>query len=558
MPENPTPPRRSFARYLPIAVLLVLVVAGVAVSALGGGGDDEEAATPTGELTDAVSFSRAEEEGLDVTFPDTCDEETGLVALPYYFSPECYADVEDNGGETSPGVTADAIKVVVYQGPEDDPVLDFVAGAAEADDTPEAVQETIRGFAEIFQSYFQTYGRTVEVEFFQASGTSDDEVAARADAAEVAAGRPFAVWGGPALAGEAWSSELAANGVVCICGGGATTGWYADQAPYVYTLTMNPEQGQQHGLEHLGRRIANRPAEWAGDPAMHDQERVLGLVYLETGAASGDLVETFEEGLAEYDAELAVAVPYTLDPARLQEQAVSAIARLKGAGVTTVVFAGDPLAPATLTAEATAQDWYPEWMFGNVALVDNTVFARTYDQEQWAHASGLTQNSARVQPDQTSWARLYDWYFGEETPARGGALATFIAPSLFFRGIHTAGPNLTPETFRAGLFAPTPGETARTQPHITFGEHDLWPGTDYNGIDDLAQIWWDADATGVDELGREGRGMYRFVDGGRRYLPGTWPEEPPAAFEEEGSVMIYDEPPAGEAPPDYPPPERPS
>ena len=158
------------------------------------------------------------------------------------------------------------------------------------------------------------------------------EVAARADAAEVASKRPFAVLGGPVLAADAWATELAANQVVCICGGGSTTAWYEDSVPYVYTLAMNPEQGQQHGRVHTRQRIANREAEWAGDESMHDKARVFGLLYLETGDESGDLVSTFEEGLKDYDTELAVAVPYTLDPARLQEQAVTAIAKLKGEG----------------------------------------------------------------------------------------------------------------------------------------------------------------------------------------------------------------------------------
>ena len=538
---EPPRSRRALLRWAPIAAVAVLVVAGVAVSALGGGDDDEAAVAPTGTRPDgAITWSQAEDEGLDVTFPDTCDEETGRVALPFYFAPECYANVEDNGGETAMGVTGDSIKVIVYRAPEDDPVLDYVAGAAESDDTAEETEQSLRNFVEVFQTYYQTYGRTVEVEYFDATGTSEDEVAARADAAEVASKQPFAVLGGPVLAADAWATELAANEVVCICSGGSTTGWYEDNAPYVYTLAMNAEQGQAHGLEHLGKRVVNRNAEWAGDESMHDQERVLGLLYLETSAASADLVSAFEEGLAEYDAELAEAVPYTLDPARLQEQAVTAIARLKGAGVTTVIFAGDPLAPATLTAEATAQDWYPEWFFGNVALVDTTVFARTYDQEQWAHAAGVTQNSVGIDPSRTSWNYLHEWYYGEPVPATGAASATFIGPSLLFYGIHAAGPTLTPENFRAGMFELAPDETVTTQPFISFGSHDLWPGSDYNGIDDLAEIWWDPEATGPDELDREGTqrfgsGLVRVgVDAARSHPgsgapPGGTATPPPAA-----------------------------
>ena len=34
--------------------------------------------------------------------------------------------------------------------------------------------------------------------------------------------------------------------------------------------------------------------------------------------------------------------------------------------------------------------------------------------------------------------------------------------------------------------------------------------------------------------------MIRFVDGGKRYLPGDWPTDPIPFFEEEGSVTVYD------------------
>ena len=47
--------------------------------------------------------------------------------------------------------------------------------------------------------------------------------------------------------------------------------------------------------------------------------------------------------------EVAENIPYALDPATLQETAANAIAQLKEAGVTTVIFAGDPVAPRDFT-----------------------------------------------------------------------------------------------------------------------------------------------------------------------------------------------------------------
>ncbi len=97
---------------------------------------------------------------------------------------------------------------------------------------------------------------------------------------------------------------------------------------------------------------------------------------------------------------MAESVAYQLDPARLQEQAASAIARFKEAGVTSIIFSGDPVAPGTFTPEATNQDYFPEWIITGSALVDTTAAARGFDQEQWAHAFGISPLAARVDPDE--------------------------------------------------------------------------------------------------------------------------------------------------------------
>jgi hypothetical protein len=56
-------------------------------------------------------------------------------------------------------------------------------------------------------------------------------------------------------------------------------------------------------------------------------------------------------------------------------------------------------------------------------------------------------------------------------------------------------------------------------------------------------VWWDPKATGPDELGRDGTGMYAYVDEGRRYLPGQWPKTEPNVFDRKGAVTLFDEAP---------------
>ena len=505
-----------------------------ATAATGGGGGGDDVA-----IEGAISFSEAEEQGLDATFPAACDEETGRVAIPYYFAAECFANVDDNGGATDDGVTADTIKIVVYLAPEQDAVLDFITAAIANDDTNEQVRATYEGYVELFNATYQTYGRTVELEFLEGSGQSTDEVAARADAVRaVEEMGAFAVWGSPALT-NAWSEEIAARGVICIgCFG------VDPPDPNVFTTLPSADQGYMNLAEYVLQKLVGEPAVHAGDEAMHATERVLGHLFIESSEDSVANAEQFRTLLQEGGGDLAEQLPYTLDPARLQEQATSIVAQLKDAGVTTLIVSTDPIALATFTREATAQEYFPEWVIGPSVLVDTAAFGRTYDQQQWAHAFGLSPLGARTDPD--SFETMYEWFFGEEAPANDTEGVIWPNPAIFFTALQEAGPNLTTETLRAGLYARAPESGSITAPSFSYGDHGLYPGVDQAGIDDFTEIWWDAEETGPDELEREGTGMYRYVDGARRYYLGAWPDDL-RVFEDEGAVTIFTELPPSEA-----------
>lgn len=557
--DEPTGGRsRALRRWGPAVAIVAVVAVVVAAVALSGGDDGGDTGETGGgggagsRPAGALTFAEAKRRGVDATFVN-CDEKTGRVAIPFYYAPDCYASVDDNGGATATGVTGDAIKVVVYLGQENDPIIDFVTSAIRNDDTNAQVADTYRGYVELWQATYQTYGRRVEVEFVEGSGNAADEVAARADAAKIVAKKPFAVLGGPALT-SAFVDELAANQVVSIGGaGGGTPDWYEARAPYAWTIGASASQGYAFGAEYVGKKLAGRPAEFAGDPALQRRERTFGLLYIEANENSRTLADGFEQTLKDdYGVTLAAKVGYTLDPARLQEQADSAIARLKEAGVTSVVFAGDPVAPATFTRQATAQNWFPEWVLSFTTLADTTAFARSYDQKQWAHAFGISALAARVRPEQSAAYSLWRWFKGSVPPAKDTAPVIYPNVSVLFAGIQAAGPDLTPDSFAKGLFSTRLNTGSVTNSSVSYGRRGFWPYTDYNGIDDATEIWWDPAATGPDEIRKEGTGMWRYVDGGKRYTAGSWPRSDTKAFDPDGAVALYDEPP--EPVPDYPRP----
>jgi hypothetical protein len=259
--------------------------------------------------------------------------------------------------------------------------------------------------------------------------------------------------------------------------------------------------------------------------------------------------------LSEEGVELAESIPF--DITRAAEQAPGVITRLKEAGVTSLIIQGDPSTPALFTQAATAQEWFPEWIIGGSALMDTSAFARSYDQEQWAHAFGISTLPARTAPGVGGSEALYDWYFGELPPADDSSGVILPNPQIFYGALQAAGPNLTTEAMIQALYGINLVDDTITQVGFAYGDHGYYPGLrvpDHSGIEDATEIWYDPTVPGVDEIGRDGVGGYQYADGGRRYLPGAWTDED-LAFDPEGAIAVYEEAPDSEQVRDYPPPE---
>ena len=584
--DSSSPALRRWGPLVAIVAVIAIIAVIVVVS---GGGDDEEASdgggdggsqvddggtddggddTDTDTGTDgtepparpegAISFTQAEEEGLDVEFPETCDPETGRVAMPYYFTHECFANAP---AETSPGtrgVTDDTVKIVFFLRQPDDPVYQFITAPLGVEDTEEQVRETVQGYVDMYNAMDQTYGRKVEVEFLVASGTILDEVEARADAVKAIEDLgAFAVLGGPDLA-NAWTQEIQARDALCISCPAVN-----DPEPSVISIAPSAAQNRAAFISYAEAKLAGGKAEFAGDEAMQDQERVYGHLYIDTGSEdSRTNAEKMLQGLEEAGIPIAEQVGYELDPATIAESAGSAIARFKAAGVTSIIFQADPIGPASFTQEATRQDYFPEWILAPSLLADTSAFGRTYDQEQWQHAFGISALAVRTAPEVSAAHRLWKWYYGDELPPAEDTSQLLWPPvSLFFAGLQAAGPDLTVESFRDGLFNLNTLGQATTQPSISYGDRGIWDDftdqdvvlPDYYGIDDYTEVWWDPDVEGPNEIFDPGKGMYRFVDGGQRYYPGEWPSEL-KVFQTEGTETLLDEVPPDEEVPDYPSP----
>ncbi|CAA9269153.1 MAG: hypothetical protein AVDCRST_MAG50-3376 [uncultured Acidimicrobiales bacterium] len=403
--------------------------------------------------------------------------------------------------------------------------------------------EVVRAHNELFE----TYGRKVEVVKLQASGSNTDDAAARADAIKAATEiKAFAVMGGP-TGTNAFADELAANKVICLCTSSQPIESYLRWAPYVWSGLMSSTQGYLHRTQYVSTKLAGKPAQYAGDPAFKTKTRTFGLVYYETADnAYKSGAEFFQKELAAKNVQLADSIPYLLDLAKAPEDAKGIIARLKDKGVTTVALASDAQFPIFLTKEATNQNYFPEWFVTGSTGTDTATYGRQYDAQQWKNAFGISYLLARVAPEvEQAEVNYVNWHLGEE-------LSSY--PSItdwlrLFTGIHLAGPKLTPETFRDGLFSFKPVRGHITQFGSSYGK-GLWPWDDYLAADDVAELWWDPAA---EELvgGVPRKGMYRYVNMGKRYLPGELPAEL-KVFDPAGTSLLYTARPEGDKPPQYP------
>jgi hypothetical protein len=119
--------------------------------------------------------------------------------------------------------------------------------------------------------------------------------------------------------------------------------------------------------------------------------------------------------------------------------------------------------------------------------------------------------------------------------------------------IQGMGPEVTAEDFQDVIFhSPIyPGTPIAAQ--ISWGDRGVWPETDYTGLDDQTEVWWDPAAVGPDESGTVARGMWSYVSGGKRYLPGEWPNSAPQVFKKSGAVTLYRKLPPGVSLPRYQP-----
>src|SRR5205807_6274901 len=192
------------------------------------------------------------------------------------------------------------------------------------------------------------------------------------------------------------------------------------------------------------------------------------------------------------------------------------------------------------------------------------------------HSFGFSALPDRVPRAQTPSWHQYEWEFNASPPAVSTYYIVYNAVNPLMMGIMLAGPTLTPQTFACGE-APFTSKTFAGQPCVgkdypgmfgypvsptkwksrvsnavlSWGDR-LWQWDDYNQSDDGTLIWWDPNASGPAENGAPGKGLFRYVNRGARYMYAQFPKGPVPWFDPKDTETVFASLPAADQPPNYP------
>ena len=201
-----------------------------------------------------------------------------------------------------------------------------------------------------------------------------------------------------------------------------------------------------------------------------------------------------------------------------------------------------------MTTQATSLDYRPEWIIAGYQYQDLALLARQYDQDQWAHAFGISNLFPYVRPAEPGAPPALDavqWYFGRDQGVSSVPTGAYVG--WVMGGIHAAGPSLTPKTFRQGLFSiPAEGGAASDQPigfQTGYGRTVGLPYDEYLQLGtDFAPVWWDAETEDAYSqiFLSQAKGGEWYVNDAKRYKAGTWPTKPFTFFDKSEAIQVFE------------------
>jgi hypothetical protein len=213
---------------------------------------------------------------------------------------------------------------------------------------------------------------------------------------------------------------------------------------------------------------------------------------------------------------------YSSDTSTATQQATTNTANTKAAGVTSVLWFSDPIAPAYGTKAQASQNYHPEEIIAGSGLLDYDPLAQAYDQTEWAHAFGPSDLGKATDISEVDAGRIWKAEGQSGKPDPSANLLTSYELALTM-GITAAGPKLTPLAYEYGLLQ-APGYDSWSKWHDPRLVYLDWGRGDYTGISDIREVYYNPNKAS-DYNGKNG--AYVPLNGGRRYQLGDLPSGEP-------------------------------
>jgi len=441
------------------------------------------------------------------------------------YSPPCYAFSGDNGGATHQGVTSDEIVISIrtLEGPTAAEIFADLSGEA-VNDSPEAYVDTVMALAEYFSQRFNFYGRKLRLELYRGEGSGASELLGggkeKALADAVRANKEIGAFADISAITIPYADALARQGIVNIGAPYPSREWFEARRPYSWSLFPDGTNVVESGVAAFKARFPpGSSADFAG-AAYQGEPRVFGVVAPENQeyqeSAQAFIRQANAAGLT-----ISIDLRYKLDISSMPNQASNMIAQLKDKGVTTVICACDPVMLALgMTPKANEQGYEPEWVTSGLAFVDQDIVSQLIDDDQWSRAFGIAYNAESEPLGRSFPYAAYKQMRPNDEPAFG-VEEIYYQMYLLAIGIQMAGPNLTPQSFEAGMYAYPGGSGPR-------GQWGFGPG-DHTPTDDFREIWWDPNR--ISPQNNE-PGAWVQLNGGARWSAANPPRGPAGFFKE--------------------------
>lgn len=414
----------------------------------------------------------------------------------------------DNGGSTYKNVFPGEIRLGFYHS------TDSCEGptSSEPPDNESDGHRTMRILQDYVNQAYETYGR--QVRLYCVPGPEKDNAVLAAEEWKVFAS---------ASTDFRYCREMVRRQLPTFCDPPSREEML-ESRPYLWSWQMDRTSMQELGAEYYCKKLEGKAARFAGENSgFRSADRKLGILTQQTettGLSNEPMIPALRERCGVEPAEHFV---YTENVA--SDQVATAVTRLKVEGVTTVVLNIKFTNALSTLQAADGAAYYPEWLLFSPYGLDINVIGSLMPQSQMTQAFGLSGWEWPRPTQETECYRAYKRMDPNNEP--NGATCASVWQHLvqFMNGIQAAGPHLTPETFRDGLF----DIGYRFYDDIPWTIGGGYSATDYTYIDDVGEIWWDPGATKPED---GSPGAYRWVRCGERYRAEELPREDPLVFQD--------------------------